>query len=121
MTGPLSMYLIAILLLARRHAMKVGELSFETVGWLFGGGIGLLVVWIIAERLAVVMPARLHCNVCGERLKGLEIANNLRPAEPLSYPFRLLDGTRTEQPVQALCRKCTRRARRHRASGLPDA
>lgn len=100
--------------------MKVGELSLETVVWLFGAGFGLLFLWIVAERIAGSVPALLFCNVCGERLKNLEFLQNLRPAEPRSYPFRLLDGTRTEQPVQALCRKCARRARRHRASGVRD-
>lgn len=110
------MYFIAAILLAKRSAMKVGELSLETVIGLLVGGFALLALWVAAERLAGSVPGRLFCNVCGERLKGLEVLRNFRKSEPQSYPFRLLDGTREEQPVQALCRKCTRRAHRHRGA-----
>lgn len=110
------MYFIAAIVLALRNAMKVGELPLETVVLVVGGGIVLLAVWVAAERLAGVMPGKLFCNVCGERLKRLEALRNFRNSAPQSYPFRLLDGTREEQPVQALCRKCTRRAHRHRGA-----
>lgn len=111
----------AVTLLVLRSVIKIGELSLDSVLWLIGGGIALSIVWLVAERIAAIAPGLLHCNVCGERIKGVELLQNLRPAEPLSYPFRLPDGTRSEQPVQSLCPKCVRRARRHRESDMRDA
>lgn len=111
------MYLVTAFLLALRQMMKLGELSPELTGWLLGGGLCLIGLWIAAERLLEIVPGHFFCAVCGERIRHIEVLRNLRTAEQRSYPFRLPDGSRTELSVKALCRSCSRRARKHRNPG----
>jgi hypothetical protein len=73
-----------------------------------------IVAWLVLEKLLLTLPAVLHCNVCGTRLRRLEVLANLRYRPERTYPFRRVDGVREEQQVRALCHKCTRRAHRHR-------
>lgn len=114
------MYLVTAFLLALRQMMKLGELSPELTGWMLGGGLCLIGLWVVAERLQEIVPGHFFCSVCGERIKQGDVLRNLRTAEQRSYPFRLPDGSRTELSVKALCRSCVRRARKHRRSGPGD-
>jgi len=54
------------------------------------------------------------CDICGEKLTLPQYLYCLRHRGKLTYPFRGWDGQRVENPMQWLCTRCTRRARRHR-------
>jgi hypothetical protein len=90
---------------------------------LIGGCIAIGAVWVLAERLLEILPGMMHCNVCGSRLGRRDFLRNLRASPKRTYPFRMMDGTREEQPIRSLCTKCDRRAQRLRreAPMAPDA
>ena len=101
------------LLFAKRPGVLT-ETSLSTAISLLGACVALGVVWVVAERLYEWLPAVMHCNVCGARLRRGDLFRNLRASENRTYPFRLMDNTREEQPVRSLCHKCSRRACRLR-------
>lgn len=106
-------YVLAFMLQKKRLAAlpDIGVGNVPMILWAFAA---LFVAWIVAEKLLATLPEVIHCNVCGTRLRGLAVLMNLRPQPELTYPFRRVDGVREEQPVRSLCRKCSRRAHRHR-------
>ncbi|MFN3652958.1 MAG: hypothetical protein ACK47B_25550 [Armatimonadota bacterium] len=62
-----------------------------------------------------------QCGVCGRHLSLRGTLRQWRRSET-SYPFRMQDGSRQEQPVRWLCYGCERRAERLRIAliGAPE-
>jgi bacterioferritin-associated ferredoxin len=87
---------------------------------MIGSVFAFFAIWTLYDRLRDTIPALVHCGVCGTRLRNLQVIHNLGPNRSQTYPFRLVDGTREEQPVRALCHRCERRAKQYRAHAELD-
>jgi hypothetical protein len=107
-------FILGFLLQRKRGVSALPDLSSGIVAKVLWAFALFFIAWLVLEKLLTFLPDILHCNVCGTRLRGLAALANLRPRADLTYPFRRVDGIREEQPVRTLCRKCARRAHRHR-------
>jgi len=108
------MWHIVAFILQRKRIAALPEIGGGTVTVVLCCFAAVFIIWIVLEKLAASLPEVIHCNVCGTRLRGLAVLMNLRAQPDRTYPFRRIDGVREEQPVRTLCRKCARRAHRHR-------